>query len=256
MYADSGGGHDNGAMDRDYRISDSDRVTAVARLQAHCGAGRLSLDELLARSEAVRTAITRADLEALLGDLPDDTAPSRRGWRDRAWRAHACVYALSTGGAIGLWQVTRDRTPAPQDYGADYWWPLWLGLSWSIVLLVHYLYAAGLVTVPPWLRPDRDVRPAPPAPAPEPVESTVQHPATRPLEALTTREREILALVAEGHPNKEIARRLYISERTARTHVSNILRKLGLSSRTQAALFAADAGLTAPRRDDPPAVSR
>jgi DNA-binding CsgD family transcriptional regulator len=256
MNADSDGSHDNGGMDRDYRISDSDRAAAVARLEAHCGEGRLTLDELLARTEATRTAVTRADLAALLSDLPDDTAPSRRGWRDRAWRAHACVYALATGGAIGLWQVTRDRTPAPQDYGADYWWPLWLGLGWSIVLLVHYLYAAGLVTVPPWLRPDRDVPPAPPGPAPEPgmVESTVER--TTRLAALTTREREILALVAEGHPNKEIARRLYISERTARTHVSNILRKLGLSSRTQAALFAAEAGLTAPRHDDPPAVSR
>jgi DNA-binding NarL/FixJ family response regulator len=54
---------------------------------------------------------------------------------------------------------------------------------------------------------------------------------------------EILRLIADGHANKEIARRLVISERTARTHVSNILRKLGLSSRTQAALLAVREGL-------------
>jgi DNA-binding NarL/FixJ family response regulator len=60
---------------------------------------------------------------------------------------------------------------------------------------------------------------------------------------LTERELEILRLVAAGHANKEIAVQLVISERTARTHVSNILRKLGLASRTQAALWAVREGL-------------
>ena len=63
---------------------------------------------------------------------------------------------------------------------------------------------------------------------------------------LTAREREILALVAAGHANKEIARQLVITERTARTHVSNILAKLVLSSRTQAALWAVREGLAPP----------
>jgi DNA-binding NarL/FixJ family response regulator len=66
------------------------------------------------------------------------------------------------------------------------------------------------------------------------------------LTALTAREREILALVAEGHANRTIAERLVISERTARTHVSNMLNKLQLSSRTQAALFAIREGLIPP----------
>jgi DNA-binding NarL/FixJ family response regulator len=60
---------------------------------------------------------------------------------------------------------------------------------------------------------------------------------------LTTRELEVLRLLGEGKPNKSIAAALGISERTARTHVSNILAKLGLSSRTQAALWAAREGL-------------
>ena len=64
-----------------------------------------------------------------------------------------------------------------------------------------------------------------------------------PAEKLTDRELEILKLVAAGKPNKEIAAELVISERTARTHVSNILRKLGLASRTQAALWAVREGL-------------
>jgi DNA-binding NarL/FixJ family response regulator len=61
--------------------------------------------------------------------------------------------------------------------------------------------------------------------------------------ALTPRELEVLALVGTGRANKEIAAELSISERTARTHVSNILRKLGLASRTQAALWAVREGL-------------
>ena len=61
---------------------------------------------------------------------------------------------------------------------------------------------------------------------------------------LTERELEILKLVAQGMPNLEIAERLVISERTVRTHVSNILSKLHLANRTQAALYALREGLT------------
>jgi DNA-binding NarL/FixJ family response regulator len=76
---------------------------------------------------------------------------------------------------------------------------------------------------------------------------SLSRPATPdPFSELSERELEILRLIADGHANKEIARRLVISERTARTHVSNILRKLGLSSRTQAALLAVREGLAGP----------
>lgn len=61
--------------------------------------------------------------------------------------------------------------------------------------------------------------------------------------ALTARERDVLARVARGLPNRQIAEDLGITERTARTHVSNILAKLGLASRTQAALLAVQHGL-------------
>jgi DNA-binding NarL/FixJ family response regulator len=63
------------------------------------------------------------------------------------------------------------------------------------------------------------------------------------LTQLTAREHEVLVLLAGGLSNREIAARLVISERTARTHVSNILDKLGLRSRTQAALYAVKEGL-------------
>jgi DNA-binding NarL/FixJ family response regulator len=62
---------------------------------------------------------------------------------------------------------------------------------------------------------------------------------------LTARELDVLRLVGAGRANKEIAACLGISERTARTHVSNILGKLGLASRTQAALWAVREGLVA-----------
>jgi DNA-binding NarL/FixJ family response regulator len=64
-----------------------------------------------------------------------------------------------------------------------------------------------------------------------------------PVSELTSRELDVLRLVAAGKPNKHIAAELAISERTARTHVSRILHKLHLSSRTQAALWAVREGL-------------
>jgi NarL family two-component system response regulator LiaR len=62
-------------------------------------------------------------------------------------------------------------------------------------------------------------------------------------DALTRREREVLALVARGHANKAIAFELGVAEKTVKTHVGNILAKLGLSDRTQAALYAVREGL-------------
>ena len=60
---------------------------------------------------------------------------------------------------------------------------------------------------------------------------------------LTERELEVLKLIAQGMPNQEIAEKLVISERTARTHVTHILSKLHLANRTQAALYALREGL-------------
>jgi DNA-binding NarL/FixJ family response regulator len=64
-------------------------------------------------------------------------------------------------------------------------------------------------------------------------------------DTLTVRERDVLAQIASGATNRQIAHRLGITERTARTHVSSILAKLGLTSRTQAALWALQHGLPA-----------
>ncbi|MFW3168931.1 response regulator [Geodermatophilus sp. CPCC 206100] len=66
------------------------------------------------------------------------------------------------------------------------------------------------------------------------------------LGVLTDREKEVLVLVAQGRSNQDIADELYISERTARSHVSHVLTKLRVTSRTQAALVAVKEGLVRP----------
>ena len=63
-------------------------------------------------------------------------------------------------------------------------------------------------------------------------------------EPLTEREIEVIVLIAQGYSNQMIGDLLFISERTVRTHVSNILSKLHLANRTQAALYALKEGLT------------
>ena len=64
----------------------------------------------------------------------------------------------------------------------------------------------------------------------------------RPEQPLTAREQDVLELLARGYANKRIARELGIAEKTVKTHVSHVLAKLGVSDRTQAALYASRAG--------------
>jgi two-component system, NarL family, response regulator LiaR len=79
------------------------------------------------------------------------------------------------------------------------------------------------------------------------VESLATSEAAQPLDRLTRREREVLELIGRGFPNKRIARRLDLSEKTVKTHVGHVLAKLGVTDRTQAAVFAVRAGLVDPR---------
>ena len=64
-----------------------------------------------------------------------------------------------------------------------------------------------------------------------------------PLGALTDREREVLALVAEGLPNKQIGRRLEISEKTVKAHLTSAFRAIGVDDRVQAGIWARRHGL-------------
>ncbi len=74
-------------------------------------------------------------------------------------------------------------------------------------------------------------------------EPRTSRPAACAEDRLTDREREVLQLIADGRNNREIAERLFISEKTVKTHVSNILSKLHLDDRTQAAIYALRHGL-------------
>ncbi len=81
----------------------------------------------------------------------------------------------------------------------------------------------------------------------EATKRAMDHLTQMPGSELTDREREVLALVARGFTNKQIADKLYVSEKTARNHVSHILEKLGLSRRSEAAAFAVEHKLVPPR---------
>lgn len=82
------------------------------------------------------------------------------------------------------------------------------------------------------------------------IQQVTTPPAPKASDALTPRELEVLRLIARGMSNKEIARELVTSDRTIKGHVSNILAKLALADRTQAALFAVREGLAPLSRND------
>jgi DNA-binding NarL/FixJ family response regulator len=81
-----------------------------------------------------------------------------------------------------------------------------------------------------------------PTSAPSPPRPSTTHPTT-PIEELTPREQDVLRLLSTGASNREIGEQLFISEGTVKNHISNILSRLNLRDRTQAAIWAKERGL-------------
>jgi two-component system, NarL family, response regulator DevR len=79
------------------------------------------------------------------------------------------------------------------------------------------------------------------------TKQALDHISQTPGSELTEREREVLTLIARGYTNKQIADALTVTEKTARNHVSHILEKLGLSRRSEAAVFAVEHKLIPPK---------
>jgi NarL family two-component system response regulator LiaR len=117
--------------------------------------------------------------------------------------------------------------------------------SADLVRSIHQVYCGEASLHPKIARKllqDMARSPAPPALPPEDSPATAA-PAKPPVEPLTERELEVLRLVARGWSNREIADQLIVAEGTVRAHVSNVLGKLHLASRTQATLYALRKGL-------------
>jgi len=85
--------------------------------------------------------------------------------------------------------------------------------------------------------------------APKAAQAVLEDRAEQRSVELSNREQEVLALVAEGLPNKLIARRLEISEKTVKAHLTRVFEQIGVSDRTQAALWAQRHGIGAPSAD-------
>jgi DNA-binding CsgD family transcriptional regulator len=161
-----------------------------------------------------------AQLTRLTGPDPDAWASAARRWEElhdswavAAARLHEAEAAVATGDAARAAVSLRAAHQAAAELGAK---PL--------------LDEIDAVARRTRIRVD--------APTPEPLNQ-----ASVARLGLTPREAEVLALVAAGQTNREIGKALFVSEKTASVHVSNILRKLGVTSRVEAAAVAQRLGL-------------
>jgi two-component system, NarL family, nitrate/nitrite response regulator NarL len=202
------------------------RLALVAEDPLARGALSRALSDQGAEGLSLVAAGTLAELEASRAEPPDVVLwdvglrlPDTEG-RLEAPELGAPVLAL-----------VPDEAAAEQALAAGARGLLFRDAAPSALLAALQAVARGLAVFEPALSP---VRPAPRAAIP----SAATHP-----EALTPREREVLALLAEGLSNKAIADRLEISEHTAKFHVNAVLAKLGVQRRTEAVVRAARLGL-------------
>ena len=179
--------------------------------------GQLAADAAIATAEA-RRAAGSADPDA----WRDAVAAADR--TDSAWRKAYARYRLAE--ALLLARAARREATAA------------LGDAWTRADVLSAMPLRG------WIESlARRSRVEIPANAEIVTEEPLEETSRANDHGLTAREREVLALLVEGHTNRRIAEELFISESTAGVHVSNILRKFGVASRTEAATVAARLGL-------------
>ncbi len=196
------------------------RWSAAASGDAAFG-GRLSADSALAVAETSRAAGI-ADRDAWARAV---TAADRTG---ASWRSAYARYRLAEALLVAR-APRREASVALADALAR---AVALAAA-PLIGWIESLAKRSRIEIPAPSRPDE---------APEP--SSARTDATAPDDpGLTPREREVLALLVEGQTNRRIAEALFISESTAGVHVSNILGKLGVASRTEAAAVATRLGL-------------
>ena len=241
----------------------ADAEAAVARARAEDGGAAAREPEAsLATARAFHARLQARDdpaqwaaLADRLHDLGDPYREARSRWR----QAEAIL-----GGAIAGAGGPRDRTDA-RLVRADAREPLLAAVSLAMGLRarpllrqLRELAGRALITLPPEvdaLLDEPAPAPAGPVVTPGPVAgalaSTPASVLTRPLAAagdtfgLSKREQEVLAIIAQGRTNREIGDRLFISQKTVGVHVGNILAKLGVSGRVEAAAVAIRLGLEA-----------
>ena len=187
----------------------------AAAVQIAVSTGRMEEEARAAGSELVKTAALfgTSGLEAM-------AAAARGG------------VLLGEGRAEEALPVLRDACRRWHELGAEY------DAAGTCVLLAHAYRALG----------DEVSASAESAQAEAAYERLgVRQLAAKPPAGLSRRECEVLALVAGGHSNRQIGERLFISDRTVARHLTNIFHKIGATSRTQAARYAFDHGLTVTR---------
>jgi DNA-binding CsgD family transcriptional regulator len=201
------------------------RIAAGLLERARAAAGA----DGVAVTAAVRAQLLTAEAEWTRAAVPSD--PGRWAAAAGAWDDLGCPWPA----AYARWRLAEAllERGAPREEAAA---PL--QQAWAT--------ARGLGAAPLLAEVELLARRARITLAPEPVAgSDAAHSAAPGQElGLTPREREVLALVAEGHTNRQIADTLFISEKTASVHVSNILAKLGVTNRAEAAATVHRLGLT------------